>query len=354
VLRHQLTVLRRQTRRPRLSWADRALSCRAQPTLPTPRRLGLLVTPATILRWHRQLVARRWTTQPVRPGRPAIPAGLRALVLRLATESPTWGYRRIHGELAGLGDRIGASTVWTILHAPESIPYRVGPDVVARIPARTGARNPGLRLSNLRRSPCASRVASACCRVWTGRAAQRGPDGPTAARHRDRRRAHLLRCPAYFLARPTTTSYASAVQLAPQLHEEDPGRGRGNGVGRWPCAGRGHCPLWCRHRGERHGALRGEPHGALERTAPRCTVPVGQHGGRVGDARLRCLSEIGRLQRGSSRYVLPEVAELLHARQVVLQVPRLGNAPSGSSKTRLTTRTTVNRSGQRRRSDASA
>jgi hypothetical protein len=61
------------------------------------------------------LIAHRWATQPVRPGRPAIPAGLRALVLRLATEKPTWGYRRIHGELAGLGYRIGASTVWKIL-----------------------------------------------------------------------------------------------------------------------------------------------------------------------------------------------------------------------------------------------
>ena len=97
--------------------------------LPTRRRLGLLVTPATILRWHRQLVARRWTTSPARPGRPAIPAGLRALVIRLATENPTWGYRRIHGELAGLGYRIGASTVWTILHAAgiDPAPRRAGP-----------------------------------------------------------------------------------------------------------------------------------------------------------------------------------------------------------------------------------
>jgi transposase len=116
VLRHQLAVLRRQTRRPRLSWADRALFAALTRLLPTPRRLGLLVTPATILRWHRQLIARRWVTQPVRPGRPAIPAGLRALIMRLATENPTWGYRRIHGELAGLGYQIGASTVWTILH----------------------------------------------------------------------------------------------------------------------------------------------------------------------------------------------------------------------------------------------
>ena len=116
-----------------MSWTDRALIAALTRLLPVRRRLGLLVTPATILRWHRQLVARRWTTQPTRPGRPAIPAGLRALVLRLATENPTWGYRRIHGELAGLGYRIGASTVWTILHdrrhrpSPRDGPDRPGP-----------------------------------------------------------------------------------------------------------------------------------------------------------------------------------------------------------------------------------
>ena len=129
MLRHQLTVLRRQTRRPRLSWADRALIAALTRLLPVRRRLGLLVTPATILRWHRQLIARRWTTQPARPGRPAIPAGLRALIVRLAAENPTWGYRRIHGELAGLGYRIGASTVWTILHNAgiDPAPRRAGP-----------------------------------------------------------------------------------------------------------------------------------------------------------------------------------------------------------------------------------
>ena len=129
VLRHQLAVLRRHPSRPRLSWADRAVIAALSRLLPVRRRLGLLVTPATILRWHRKLVARRWTTHPVRPGRPAIPAGLRALVLRLATENPTWGYRRIHGELAGLGYQIGASTVWTILHAAgiHPAPRRAGP-----------------------------------------------------------------------------------------------------------------------------------------------------------------------------------------------------------------------------------
>jgi transposase len=130
VLRHHLAVLqRRHTSRPRMTWTDRAVIAALTRLLPKPRRLGLLVTPATILRWHRQLVARRWTQKPTRPGRPAIPAGLRALVIRLATENPTWGYRRIHGELAGLGYQIGASTVWNILHAAgvDPSPRRAGP-----------------------------------------------------------------------------------------------------------------------------------------------------------------------------------------------------------------------------------
>ena len=129
VLRHQLAVLQRRTPRPRLNWTDRAVIAALSRLLPVRRRIGMLVAPATILRWHRQLVAHRWTTQPTRPGRPAIPTGLRALVLRLATENPTWGYRRIHGELAGLGYQIGASTVWTILHRAgiDPSPRRAGP-----------------------------------------------------------------------------------------------------------------------------------------------------------------------------------------------------------------------------------
>ena len=98
VLRHQLAVLQRRTPRPRMSWTDRALIAALTRLLPKPRRLGLLVTPATILRWHRQLITRRWTTQPVRAGRPAIAAGLRALIVRLATENPMWGYRRVRRE----------------------------------------------------------------------------------------------------------------------------------------------------------------------------------------------------------------------------------------------------------------
>lgn len=129
VLRHQLAMLQRRTPRPRMSWTDRAVIAALIRLLPVRRRLGLLVAPITILRWRHQLITRRWTAQPTRPGRPAIPTGLRALVIRLATENPTWGYRRIHGELAGLGYQIGASTVWKILHAAGIDPStrRAGP-----------------------------------------------------------------------------------------------------------------------------------------------------------------------------------------------------------------------------------
>ncbi|MCW2719831.1 integrase core domain-containing protein [Pseudonocardia sp.] len=129
VLRHQLAVLNRQTRRARISWADRALIAALVHRLPRHRRISLLVTPATILRWHRKLAASCWTTNHRRPGRPPIPAGLRALAVRLATENPSWGYRRVHGELAGLGYQIGASTVWKILKAAgiDPSPRRSGP-----------------------------------------------------------------------------------------------------------------------------------------------------------------------------------------------------------------------------------
>jgi transposase InsO family protein len=116
LLRHQLRVLQRQVARPQLTPADRALLAALSRVLSRQRwKSSVFVTPATLMRRHRELVARRWTYPHRRPGRPPTRAEVRALVLRLARENPSWGYRRIQGELLGLGIRLAASTVWTIL-----------------------------------------------------------------------------------------------------------------------------------------------------------------------------------------------------------------------------------------------
>ena len=134
ILRHQLTVLQRhQACRPKLTWADRALLATLASVIPRARRRGLrlLVTPDTILRWHRDIIRRRWAARSMRgkTGRPATRQNIQALVLRLARENPGWGYRRIHGELAGLGVKVAASTVWEILKKAgiDPAPRRTGP-----------------------------------------------------------------------------------------------------------------------------------------------------------------------------------------------------------------------------------
>ncbi len=114
VLRHQLAVLRRQTRRPQLTRTDRLLLAAASRLLPRSSWRSFLVTPTTLLRWHRRLVARRWTYGG-RSGRPPIGGEIRELVLRLARENPRWGYQRIVGELSGLGVAVSATTVKKIL-----------------------------------------------------------------------------------------------------------------------------------------------------------------------------------------------------------------------------------------------
>ncbi len=126
VLRHQLTVLRRQIDRPALNDDDRSLLGAIAAALPRPRRHGWFVTPDTLLRWHRRRIARHWTQATRPPGRPPTAPETRRLILRLAAENPTWGYRRIHGELAGLGHRIASSTVWQILkrHGVDPAPHR--------------------------------------------------------------------------------------------------------------------------------------------------------------------------------------------------------------------------------------
>ena len=129
MLRHEVAVLRRQVHRPPLEPADRAVLARPARLLPRHRLASLFVKPATLLRWHRDLVAKCWTYPHGRPSRPGIPTGTTALILRLAKENPTWGYRRIHGELATMGIAIAPSSVWVILqrHGIEPSPCRSGP-----------------------------------------------------------------------------------------------------------------------------------------------------------------------------------------------------------------------------------
>jgi putative transposase len=115
VLRHELAVLRRQAGLRKLTRADRALFAALSRSLPRAAWAGFPVKPETLLRWHRQLVARRWTYSHRAPGRPPLESSLRALILQLGHENPHWGYRRIVRELRGLGINVSATSVRKVL-----------------------------------------------------------------------------------------------------------------------------------------------------------------------------------------------------------------------------------------------
>jgi putative transposase len=128
VLRHELAILRRRASRPKLTRADRALLASLSRSLARPAWTVFSIKPETLLRWHRQLIARRWTYTHRTPGRPPLERSLRELILRLADENPHWGYRRIVGELKGVGIGVSATSVRKVLleaglpPAPERTP----------------------------------------------------------------------------------------------------------------------------------------------------------------------------------------------------------------------------------------
>ena len=130
VLRHQLRVLQRTSGPPRLRVIDRVLLAAASRVLPRDRWVAFLVTPATLLRWHRELVRRKWTYRRTgKPGRPPVDAATRALILRLTRENPRWGCVRIEGELRTLGIRVAATTIRSLLRTARlgPAPRRTGP-----------------------------------------------------------------------------------------------------------------------------------------------------------------------------------------------------------------------------------
>jgi transposase len=146
VLRHQLKILHRQMPRPRLRRRDRLLLAAASRVLPRSSWLAFLVAPSTLLRWHRELVRRKWTfRRPPRGGRPALEARVSELVLRLATENPRWGCLRIRGELVKLGFKVSATTIRSLLrhHHLGPAPRRQGPSW-SKVPQSPGAWYPRL------------------------------------------------------------------------------------------------------------------------------------------------------------------------------------------------------------------
>lgn len=171
VLRHELAILRRQVVRPKLGLADRALLAAAAVHLPRPQRGLLLVSPRTLLRWHRALVRGKWRQPSGRVGRPPLSPGIRELVLRLARENPRWGHRRICGELRKLGFAVSATSV-----PPPACSGAAGAGAasgrpkLARVPEIAGRQHRCLRLPDRRDDS-----AAALLRALLHRA--RGPEG---------------------------------------------------------------------------------------------------------------------------------------------------------------------------------
>jgi len=203
-LRHQLAVLQRQIDKPCLAASDRAFLAAVLHRLPRPtlRQLHLIVSADTVLRWHRDFLRHRHAkaSRPKRPGRPPTVRSIKTLVLRLTRENPSWGYRRIHGELAALGIKVAPSTVWEILKGRR---YRsrarpTAPDL-ARVPAQPSTRDPCRRLL---RNPDPDRRTA----VRLRRHRTRHPPRPRPRHHRPPHRVKDAISRLNVLARPMLRS----------------------------------------------------------------------------------------------------------------------------------------------------